>query len=134
MAAMGALLTAGYVLLAGLGRDTTGYVLFLGGPAMTSIVGAVLTRRLSHVQRQVTTVQAAAAVALDEEAGAIHQHLSAQDEQLAHLTEAVVGEPPAAPAAVAGTSAPGGQLPSQRTTDPLTSPWPIAQVGRRKGV
>lgn len=142
MAAMGALLITGYVLLAAVGRDTTGYVLFLGGPAMTSIVGAVLTRRLSHVQQQVTTVQVAAAVALDDEATAIHQHLSEQDNQLATLTQAVAtSEPAPAPAAAGGKAgllpaapgpgSPSPGLPSQRAQAALGAVWPVGRVGRR---
>jgi len=140
MTALGALLIAGYVLLSAVGRDTTGYVLFLGGPAMTSLVGAVLARRVKHVQAQVSTVQVAAAVALDDEATAIHQHLAAQDVQLDKLTTAVTptgGDEHTASATGVTATAPGSVpsgLPAQRRTDPVSAPWPIAETGRRKGV
>ena len=138
MGAMGALLIAGYVLLAAIGRDTTAYVLFLGGPAMTTIIGAVISRKIGHVQAQVKTVQTAAAVALDEEAGAIHQHLNAQDHQLEQLAQAVTDVVPAPPAPVAGPApagdAAGPGLPSPRSREGFSGAWPILGHGRTKGV
>lgn len=140
MAALGALLIAGYVLLAAFGKDTTGYVLFLGGPAMTGLVGAVLSRRVRHVQTAVTVVQQEAAVALDAEAGAIHQHLAAQDKQLDALASAVVsptddpgGSVPTVSALAATLPTDRPSVPGQRLRDALSPVWPVAESGRRPG-
>jgi len=143
MAAVGALLIAGYVVLAALGRDTTGYVLFLGGPAMTSIVGAILTKRISHVQATVTETQAKTQDVLDGETTALHQHLADQDGTLNTISKAVevlpaaavmgagaggTTHPPPAPAAsgfVGRPNASANPLPAARQGDESSSHWPV---------
>lgn len=130
---VGALLIAGYVILAAMGRDTTGYVLFLGGPAMTSIVGAVLTKRISHVQATVTETQAKTQDVIDGETTALHQHLADQDGTLTSISKAVETLPAIAggPApAGAGTTPPtapaGATIPTARARE-SSGVWPIAQ-------
>lgn len=137
---VGALLIAGYVILAAMGRDTTGYVLFLGGPAMTSIVGAVITKRISHVQATVTETQAQTQDALDGETTALHQHLADQDGQLSSISKAVEVLPAAAEQLVAGAGptdpppAPAtSSLPAARQSGESSPNWPLTRQARTGG-
>jgi hypothetical protein len=79
---LGTVLVAGYVVLSALGRDTTGYLLFLGGPAVSAIVGAVLSRRVSHVEGQVVTTAGETQAVLEDATSDLDRHLSEQDDVL----------------------------------------------------
>lgn len=79
---LGVALVAGYVVLAALGRDTTGYLLFLGGPAVTGIVGAVLGRRVTAVTAAVETTTAQTRAIVEDSVSDLDNHLSEQDEAL----------------------------------------------------
>lgn len=51
------ILVAGYVILASNGRDVSSYAIFLGGPIVSAIVGAVLAQRSSRVEAVVQQVK-----------------------------------------------------------------------------
>jgi hypothetical protein len=76
---LGTVLVAGYVVLSALGKDTTGYLLFLGGPAVSAIVGGVLSRRVSHVQDQVVTTAGETQAVVVENVDQLANHIHDQD-------------------------------------------------------
>lgn len=49
-------LVAGFLVLSVRGLDTTAYALFCGGPVTTTIIGAVVTKRVSGVAAAVQDV------------------------------------------------------------------------------
>jgi hypothetical protein len=49
-AAVIAVLVAAFVFLAAIGRPTEGFVLFVSGPTVSTIVGAVLAKRVAAVE------------------------------------------------------------------------------------
>lgn len=99
--ALGVVLVAGYVILASLGRDVTGYVLFLGGPAVTGIVGMVLTRRVTAVEDRVEVSHTDTRQLVAETASDLDSHLSDQD----RVIEATAAAADAARKAASGQSA-----------------------------
>lgn len=114
---LGTVLVAGYVVLAALGRDTTGYLLFLGGPAVTGIVGAVLNRRVQHVSTAVATTQAETRAVVEDGLTDLEAHLGEQDEVLsataadaAAARRLVAGPAPVVPAARAAGREPFGPV------------------------
>lgn len=84
-----AVLIAGYVVLTGLGRDTTGYLLLVGGPLVTSVIGSLISRRVAAVAGAVAEVQAATAAVVEDELPALHRHLQVQDKALGTIVVAV---------------------------------------------
>lgn len=110
-------LVAGFVVLSALGRDTVGYTLLLGGPAVTAIVGAIVGRRVSAVQATVAAAQVETTAQVHDATVGLDAHLSAQDSTLRSIAAEVTGEPePAAPPRV---------IPSSRTP---TAPSPFGPV------
>jgi hypothetical protein len=59
LAAVSVVLIGGFVLLTLTGHDTGSYALFLGGPAVSAVIGAVLVKRTAAVQADVTKVKTA---------------------------------------------------------------------------
>lgn len=51
------ILTTGYVILASNDRDTSSYAIFLGGPLVSAIVGAILAQRSARVEAVVQQVK-----------------------------------------------------------------------------
>lgn len=114
-------LIAGFIVLSALGRDTTGYLLFLGGPAVTGVVGALLSRRVAVVSDQVAATQHQATAAVAAAHTALDDHLSVQDETLGQLAAAVdVVEHPATTTA---QQIPGARVP------PAVSPFGPVRAG-----
>lgn len=106
VAILGTVLVSGFVVLSALGRDTTSYLLFLGGPAVTGIVGAVLNRRVAVVADVVETAAASTKAVVEDTGADLDRHLSEQDEVLgaaarsaAAAHRAVAGPVPGLPAA-----------------------------------
>lgn len=110
--ALGGLLIAGYVTLAALGVETTGYVLFLASPAVTGVLGLVVSQRINTVAA--TQAQTTAVVA--EQVSGIDTHLAAQDQTLGEIHAGVVGDPiPPDPPA-------GRQVPTAREATDTAAP------------
>lgn len=76
---VGVVLVSGFVVLAALGRDTTGYILFLGGPAVSALVGTILNRRVSNIQAQVTSSASETKALVEDSVSDLDNHLSEQD-------------------------------------------------------
>lgn len=109
LAGIGVVLVAGYVVLAALGRDTTGYVLFLGGPAVTGVMGAILSHRVGNVGAAVEATKVETKAFVADTVSVVDDHLTEQDKTLTDIAGAIPTEPaPAAPAA-------GGKLPAARS-------------------
>lgn len=119
--ALGGLLIAGYVVLAALGIETTGYVLFLASPAVTGVLGLVVSQRINTVaanQAQTTAVVA-------EQVSGLDTHLAAQDQTLGEIHAGVVGDPiPPLPS--------GRQVPAARAGDE-PAPAPVSLFGPLRG-
>lgn len=107
-------LVAGYVVLASLGRDTTGYLLFLGGPAVTTLMGALLSRRVSVVQTTMATHTAETKALVEDSVSDLDNHLTEQDEALQRTTAAAL-------MAARGTVQQPAGVPSPRAGDGSTS-------------
>lgn len=71
------------MVLAALGRDTTGYLLFLGGPAVTGLVGTLLSRRVGNVAGAVVTTTAETKALVEDSVSDLDRHLTEQDEAIA---------------------------------------------------
>lgn len=112
---VGALLVAGFVTLDALGRDTSAYVLFLSGPAVTAVVGAVLGERVKHVKTTVDATREQTKALVTEQVSGLDDHLAAQDETLTTLAGAVV-QPVAA-------------TPTPRQAVPTARPGPVSPFG-----
>jgi hypothetical protein len=117
---LGTVLVTGFVVLSALGRDTSGYLLFLGGPAVSAIVGGVLSRRVSHVQEQVTTTAGETQAVVVESASDLASHIDAQHETI----QAAAEDARVARLAVARTT---DTLPVARRREP-TGAAPAAQL------
>lgn len=87
------LLIGGYVTLAALGRDTSGYALFLGGPAVTGVMTLILSRRVSNVAAAVDATQSHTTAVVAETVSGIDTHLSQQDQTLGEIHAGVIGDP-----------------------------------------
>lgn len=104
---VGVALVAGFVVLAALGRDTSSYAIFLGGPAVSGVLGVVLSRRVSTVAAAVDATQAQTAVVVAESVSGIDSHLAAQDATLGEIHAGVVGDP--VPPSPSGRSVPAAR-------------------------
>lgn len=82
LSGLGVALVAGYVVLAALGRDVSGYVLFLGGPAVTGIVGLILKRQVDSVATAVDASHGETKALIGESVSDLDVHLADQDETL----------------------------------------------------
>lgn len=119
------LLIAGYVTLAALGRDTAGYAVFLGGPAVTGVLGLVLRRQVSNVAAAVDASQTQTTAVVAETVSGIDTHLTSQDQTLSEIHAGVVGDPvPPLPS--------GRQVPAARAGDDST-PAPVSLFGPLRG-
>lgn len=106
-------LVAGYVVLAVFGKDVQTYLLFLGGPAVTTIVGAVLSRRVTGVAAAVVTAAAPLRSLVTESVSDLDEHLTQQDQTLGEIAAGVNGDPdPPAP--------PPTDLPTPRTSPSMS--------------
>jgi hypothetical protein len=115
------LLVGGYVTLAALGRDTAGYAIFLGGPAVTTVLGLVLNKRVSTVAAAVVDTQTHTTAVVAESVSGLDTHLNAQDQTLTEIHAGVIGDPvPPAP--------PASRLPGQRAGDDAASA-PVSLFG-----
>lgn len=101
------LLIGGYVTLAALGRDTSGYALFLGGPAVTGVMTLILSRRVSTVAAAVDATQSHTTAVVAETVSGIDSHLNSQDQTLSEIHAGVVGDP--VPPPPSGRSVPGAR-------------------------
>lgn len=117
VAVLGLALIAGYVVLAALERDTTGYLLFLGGPAITGLVGAILGRRVGTVGEAVTDAAAETKAVVQQSASALSDQLADQSTTLA----AAAADARTARIAVAG---PNSALPPARSAPGRSAPVP----------
>lgn len=123
IALVAGLLLTGYVVLTIYDRDTTGYVLLVGGPAITSIIGALINGRVKAVHLAVNNVRDNTAAVIDDELPAVHRHLEDQDAVIEEIAIAVLpadpvppDEPPRPPIAGMPLPAPRAPLPSQDRT------------------
>jgi len=73
------LLVSGFVALSVIGVDTTAYVVFLSGPLMTSVVGAVLSHKVTSVQATVKAVGNQTNGIATAQRESLDVHLTAQD-------------------------------------------------------
>jgi len=93
---LGALvLVLGFVVLTAIGRDTTSYVIFVSGPLVSTLVGLVLSRKVSAVQATADEVKVATN-------GILGARLNSLDDQLAAASDertAIATAAPATPAA-----------------------------------
>lgn len=80
LAVMSMVLVAGFVTLAVLGVDTTAYVVFLSGPLLTTIVGAVLSHKVAAVKQIVGYVQEQTNGIAAAQSARLDAHLTAQDD------------------------------------------------------
>jgi hypothetical protein len=110
-----ALLIAGYVTLAALGRDTSGYALFLGGPAVTAVLGLILNHRVGTVAAAVDATQAQTTAVVAETVSGLDTHLAAQDQTLGEIHAGVIGDPVPPPPT-------GQRVPGQRESDDAAAP------------
>jgi hypothetical protein len=85
-------LVAGFLVLTLAGRGTDGYVLFVSGPLVTSIVGSLLSRRVS-------AVESLARDALSATASMVPAQLLIDASRSASGSASAVGAPVAAPTA-----------------------------------
>lgn len=107
--AVAILLVAGYIVLALAGKDTSTYVVFIGGPAVTGIVGTIVARRVTGVQAVVAATSAETHDVVKDARDDIQQHLSEQDRALRTIHKGV--------RAASGTADEDAQIPLPRHTD-----------------
>lgn len=72
-------LTAGFVGLSAIGANTLGYVLFVTGPSMTTLIGVVLSRRVASVAVVVDEVREQTNGIASAQTAAVQAHLTEQD-------------------------------------------------------
>jgi hypothetical protein len=104
-------LVAGFVVLAIAGVDTTAYVLFCAGPAVSTAVGFVLSHKVAKVAQVVSQVERQTNGMATARVDSLNDHLTAQD-----LTAAQV----------ATAAAKRAQRPTQ---DPMSSPTVVPTDG-----
>lgn len=116
---LGVVLVAGFVVLAALGRDTTSYLLFLGGPAVSGIVGALLSRRVTAVTSTVETRAAETRALVEDSVSDLDNHLTEQDD----VIERAAADARVARLAVAGgtDAVPGQRLPAPDLFGPIAA-------------
>lgn len=88
---LGVVFVAGFVVLAALGHDVSTYLLFLGGPAVTAIVGAIVGQRVQQASAAASSLSRLSNDRLTRSVVAVDDHLSAQDHQLGVITSGVYG-------------------------------------------
>lgn len=96
-------LVSGFVVLAWSGRDTAGYVLFVAGPVVSTVVGVVLARKVSTIGSDVTTVKHQTNQMLTTRLDSLDSQLSAA----AADRSAIATVETAAPAAAGPAAQPG---------------------------
>jgi hypothetical protein len=82
LAALVLVLIGGFLLLVLAGRDTSTYTLFVAGPLVTSVIGTILSQRVSKVEQIAATVQKQTDGQLTAQLAGIHDHLDAQTTEL----------------------------------------------------
>lgn len=110
LAALVLVLIAGFLLLVLAGRDTSTYTLFVAGPLVTSVIGTILSQRVTRVEQIAQTVQAQTDGQLTAKLEEIHSHLDAQ------TTEILDGVPVALPVVQAGKPS-TSSIPAARSKD-----------------
>lgn len=75
-------LVVGFVVLGLAGKDTGAYTLFLAGPLITTIVGALLAQRVHAVEEVAKSVQAQTDGMLTDRLNEVHAHLDDQTQTL----------------------------------------------------
>lgn len=115
-------LVAGFVVLTLAGRDTSTYTLFVAGPLVTSVVGAILSRRVHKVERIAQTVQAQTDGALTAQVEGLHEHL---DAQTAQILDPATAQPGLFGPIVPSPGRPQGAIPAPRpqSTSEVPAPW-----------
>jgi uncharacterized membrane protein len=78
-------LIGGFVALSVSGVETSTYVLFCAGPLMTTVVGAVLSRKVAVVEETVAKVEKQTNGMASATAAAVQAHLITQDERAAEV-------------------------------------------------
>lgn len=76
-------LVGGFVSLIITGHDTNTYTLFVAGPLVTTLVGAILSRRVKVVEAVARTVQEQTNGLLTAKVAGLHTHLTEQTAELA---------------------------------------------------
>lgn len=109
MAMLGGLvcvLVGGFLLLVLTGHDTSTYILFVAGPLVTTVVGALIGQRVKVVEEVARTVEAQTNGQLSESLSHIHGHIDEQTTELLEASQRAVVVPPQASGA--------GRLPAQQ--------------------
>lgn len=76
---IGIAVIGGFVVLTALGRPTTEYAVFVAGPLVTSIVAALLSRRVGTVAQAVERVERQTNGVLASQFSDVTSHLARQD-------------------------------------------------------
>jgi hypothetical protein len=79
ISALSIVLVTGFVALSVIGVDTTAYVVFLSGPLMTSVVGAVLSHKVMGIQTTMRAVEHQTNGIATAQRASLEAHLDAQD-------------------------------------------------------
>jgi hypothetical protein len=113
-------LVAGFIVLSLAGRDTGTYVLFVAGPLVTSVVGAVLARQGAATKRLAETAVEQTNGKMSAEFVDVHDHLDGQTGLL--LASLVDGPPAAVPARYKNSSSAPGTMPLPEQGAPRIGP------------
>lgn len=104
-----AVLIAGFLVLVLTGNETTTYTLFVAGPLVTTIVGALIGQRVKVVEDVARAVETQTNGALSANLAHIHEHL---DQQTAELLESPGADSPSGAADPRPGLLPAQQQPS----------------------
>jgi hypothetical protein len=88
-------LSGGFVALAIVGRDTTGYALFVAGPLVTALTGVLITRRVAQVEAVTDAIAVRTNGQLTADFEGVHEHIEEQTVQLLGGRHAAPVDPPA---------------------------------------
>lgn len=120
LAVLGALvivLVGGFLALVLTGRDTSTYTLFVAGPLVTSVIGAILSQRVAKVESIAQTVKRQTDGQLTAQLAGIHDHLDTQTVQIVEAVQPVATSAPV----------PQSQVPAARTAQTALGPFPSAR-------
>lgn len=80
--ALGVAIVGGFVAIVLAGRDPSGYAIFVAGPAVTGVVGAILGKRVRAVEEVARTVEAQTVGIVPAAFDVVHAHLDEQTQEL----------------------------------------------------
>lgn len=98
------LVVAAFIVLTVLGHDPSAFVLLVGAPVLTTIVGAILTRQVHQVEDRARIIQEQTNGQLTTKLDALHDHIRLEARSIRRVGVGPLQEPA------------GSSLPSQRTS------------------